>query len=103
MRMDVPATQAIARELKSSAQVVNDSARQIAGAVQAFAAADAGSEYRTQGDRIGRALGGIGQRLYAWANCVHDTGTALDRAAASNENVDRSSSAALAAVGSELV
>ncbi|MCM6776127.1 hypothetical protein NDR87_19470 [Nocardia sp. CDC159] len=93
--MDVAGLQGIAGDLKWSAQAVNDSARRVFGAAQSFDATCAGRAYSVQGGRVATALEGVALRLFAWANCVDDTGGALSTAAAGITGVDQSVGAAV--------
>ncbi len=86
--MDVPAVQAISGDLRWSANRVNDAAHRVATATGGFDRASAGRDYGTHGDRIAAGLAGISSRMFMWANCVNDTGSALEVAATVHGRVD---------------
>ncbi|MFF0491296.1 hypothetical protein ACWDSJ_05765 [Nocardia sp. NPDC003482] len=99
MRMDVPAMQGIAGDLTRSAQAVNDAARRVATAAQGFDPTHAGRDYTAQGARVAQALAGVSQRLFAWANCVNDTGGVLGTVVSAHTATDRDSAAELGPSG----
>lgn len=100
--MDVAALHAIARDLKWSADVLDESARAV-GTAARYDAADAGRDYRTRGDRLGRALAGVGTRIQAWATCVRGTGELIDSSATGSASADGASAAGITSAGGTLV
>ncbi|ATL65783.1 hypothetical protein CRH09_05695 [Nocardia terpenica] len=101
--MDVAALHAIARDLRWSADVLDESARVVGAAAQRYDAADAGRDYRTRGDRLGRALDGVGTRIQAWATCVRDTGELIGTSATGSANTDGAGAAGITSAGGTLV
>ncbi|WP_067892378.1 hypothetical protein [Nocardia vaccinii] len=102
MDLDVAAVRSIEDDLQRSAQAVNVSAQQIAKAGQGFDAAAAGTDYRSQGDRVSRALSEVAAHLYGWANCTHDLAGVLGKAVTTNVGVDHSTAASLNNLGETL-
>lgn len=98
MLMDVAAVQGIAADLQGSAGGVNDAALRVAEVVREFESADAGRDYQTAGEKIGRGLDDTRRLLFSWANCVQDCGTALRASASSCAGVDQSTAVNLGAV-----
>lgn len=98
MLMDVAAVQGIAGDLQTTAGTVNDAALRVADALRGFEPAGAGRDYQAAGERIGRGLDDVRRSLFAWAHCVHDSGSALQASASSCTGVDQSTAVNLGAV-----
>ncbi|WP_459548316.1 hypothetical protein [Nocardia sp. X0981] len=103
MLMDVTAVQGIADDLRDSAGTVNNAALRIADAVRGFETADAGRTYQSAGERLVTGLDELRRSLFAWANCVHDCGTALRAGADGYTETDQSTAVDLGAVPGALV
>jgi hypothetical protein len=93
--LDVPGVQAITKNFERTALDVDDAARAIAQSANGFGPADAGKAYSDQGGRLKSALQAVGAHLFGWAHCANDLGGALGQVTAGNQNIDRSTAAAL--------
>ncbi|WP_433204969.1 hypothetical protein ACQP1G_17090 [Nocardia sp. CA-107356] len=98
MKMDVREVQGIARDLKTSAVNVNETAMRVGDTVRKYAPAQAGRAYEAIGKTLGPAFEKLPRHLYSWSNCVHDCGEAIGLSASTFVGVDKANAANLGAV-----